>query len=168
MYKTKNNQELLAKINEIVSTLDIIIANTPDENDTITNKQLDNALNLIDKEKKKTIPKIDLLAAVRHIYSATNSRDAMTAGLSYGFSQEQIKKVMVRAPVDTPLGKVIAKLKSQPIPVSPTPTPHLPPPPPAVRTPTAPVVLEDEEDDVTNDSDSDIDMDDELRAKLGI
>jgi ribosomal protein S7 len=160
--KASATHEVLTLTNEVIATIDRIInklPQEPQEEKSFSDKAVSSALDLISKEVKKDRPKIDFPSAIKRIHSATNSRDAMNIGLEYGFTQEQIKKVMIRAPSISNLGKYISKIKTQSTTVQPK---------PVFKAPAAPIVIEDEEPEVTNDSDiNDEDMDNDLKQLLG-
>jgi hypothetical protein len=152
--KASATHEVLTLTNEVIATIDKIInklPQEPQEEKSFSDKAISSALDLINKEVKKDRPKIDLVALLKAMYNTTKTMDAVKIGLEHGITQEQIKNLIKKAPMNTPLGKLIAAKSAKLIQTSVV---------PAVIEPNG---FEQDEEPITNDSEPD----EELKQLLG-
>ena len=162
----RNN--ILARIDDAMRlvqgiTKDVIALNEEQENSQVfLERTITNEIDLIKKEAKKNIQKIDYHSAIPAIYNATTGAQAMNIGIQYGIELNKLKEIVKLAPPHTNLGKAIARLKPMTIPS--TPEPKQKPIPAALQ---FDIDEEEQNENNTINSDNDIpSIDDELMAKL--
>lgn len=146
--KAEDNNGIAAKINEVIATIDVIINKLPQEEKSFPDKAVSSALDLINKEVKKNVPKIDYLAAVRAMCNVSDVKEVYRIGREFNIQPEQIDQVIKKAPSHTPLGIAYAKLKQIKV------RPLVAAIQPQYSERSAPnVIMEEEEPEITNDSD---------------
>lgn len=158
-----NNYELLKRVDKVVTDLHSIISDLPQEEkelQSLSDKAISDEINLINKEVKKEIPKIDYRSAVRAMCNADSISNAKRIGLEYNIPTEQVDQVIKKAPPNTNLGRAVIKYKSK-LKLVPTLADLI-----EKEIPKQTIVFNDEgEPTVTNDSD-DVVVGDELQQLL--
>jgi hypothetical protein len=161
----KAHTNLIGKIDECMRLTQEIIKEviTLNENNNLSqslanvaNRAITNELNLIEKEAKKNIPKIDYSSAIRAMCNVNDVKEAYKIGREHNMPQEEMDQVVKKAPIHTNLGMAYAAILNKQKPIV-----KVVPVVPAV----IPDTLEEDEnldDNVTNDSD----IPDELKALL--
>jgi hypothetical protein len=158
----RDSREIATKINEVIATIDYIINKLPEEAKSFSDKLISSELDLINKEVKKNVPKIDYRAAVRAMCNVTSIAEAKKIGLQYNIPEEQVNQVINKASIDTELGKAVAKYKLAIQKQK------------AKQTPITPAVItpNEEQEDITNDSEplqtDEFEMDDDLKRLTGV
>jgi hypothetical protein len=154
-----DSDEIAVDVNRVIITIDALIDKLPQEEKSFPDKAVSSALDLINKEVKKNVPKIDYLGIVRDMCNASVISEAKRIGLEHNISDAQVNQVINRAPLNSNLGRAVAVYKAKLQRMKPKPAP-------IKYEPSAPnVIMEDDDNSITNDSDEG-EMDDELNHLL--
>jgi hypothetical protein len=149
-----NMPNISTEINEAITIIDRIINKLPQEPKSSSDKIISSELDLINKEVKKNVEKIDYRAAVRAMCNSDSIANAKNIGLEYNIPADQVNQVINKASVDTPLGKAVAAYKAKAQKLKPKPIVVEPP-------------ADIEEEEQQNTIDSDYELDEQLKKQLG-